>query len=95
MNDIGLEDAVQTTEDFIKQSIVKRDDATPVETGENASHNDNSPKTLTEKMQPELDRNRSLIPGKRRKHRGHKQTRKQYNKQDEDKSSIYQPTYGP
>ena len=95
MNDIGLEDAIQITEDVVEKSIPKHDEAAPVETEENASHRDNSPKPLIEKGLPELDKSRSQIPGKRRKHRGHKRTRKQYDEQDEEESSIYQPTYGP
>lgn len=95
MNDIGLEDTIQTTEDVVEQSIPKHDVATQVETGKSAGDSNNSPQPLTEKVPPELDRNQSQIPGKRRKHHGHKRTRKQYDEQDEDESSIYQPTYGP
>lgn len=104
-DDSGLEDAIQTTDDVVRQSIPKHDEKIPVETGDSVGHREDSPKLPTEKISnvkeshhpPDVDRRRSQVPGKRRKHRhhGHRRTHKQYNELDEDETSIYQPTYGP
>jgi hypothetical protein len=99
MNGLGIEGVIQGSDGGVKRSIPKHHGAT-VE--ESTGNQENSLKPITGKREdgsqndisPELAWNPTQIPGEKKRHRhhGHKRTHETYDEQDEDQSSIHQPT---
>jgi len=99
MNDIGLEGDIQASEDVVKRSLSKHNGAMAVESTGKCENFPNSPTEQAadakeNHFSPELDRTPTQVPGKTPQYRNHesKRTHETYDEQDEDESSIYQPT---